>query len=124
MAENSQQQNDAAPQTKKEIKKEPLPQIKPGMTVQVHQKIKEEVKGKEKERVQIFEGMVIAYNRGKQPGPTIMVRKISEGVGVEKIFPINSPTIVKVVPLKQAYVRRAKLYYLRDHRKKLKEKKV
>src|SRR3989338_5680470 len=116
MAENSQQQNDAAPQTKKEIKKEPLPQIKPGMTVQVHQKIKEEVKGKEKERVQIFEGMVIAYNRGKQPGPTIMVRKISEGVGVEKIFPINSPTIVKVVPLKQAYVRRAKLYYLRDHR--------
>ena len=53
-----------------------------------------------------------------------MVRKISEGVGVEKIYPINSPLITKITPIKQAQVRRAKLYYLRDYKKRLKEKKV
>lgn len=101
--------------------------LKPGMTVRVHQKIRElvgEKEKKEKERVQIFEGMIIAYNRGKKPSPTIVVRKISAGIGVEKIFPIGAPTIVKIEPVKQANVRRAKLYYLRNYRKKLTEKKI
>lgn len=116
--------NQSKQEPKKEIKKEPHPKLRPGMTVQVHQKIREEVKGKEKERVQIFEGILMAYNRGKQPGPTIRVRKISDGVGVEKIFPLSSPTIIKVVPTKQAKVRKAKLYYLRNYKKRLKEVKI
>ena len=104
-----------------------LPDLKPGMTVRVHQKIRELVGDKEKketERIQIFEGIILAYNRSKRPSPTIVVRKISAGVGVEKIFPIGSPMIVKIEPVKQADVRRAKLYYLRTYRKRLTEKKV
>ncbi len=101
-----------------------LPELKPGMTVRVHQKIKEISGDKEKERVQIFEGIVIAYRKSRKPSPTIVVRKISAGVGVEKIFPIGAPSIVKIEPVKQARVRRAKLYYLRDYRKKLRETKI
>jgi len=99
-------------------------ELKAGMTVRVHQKIKEETKGKEKERVQIFEGIILAYKKGKKPSPTITVRKVSNGIGVEKIFPVHAPTIVKIEPVKQARVRQSKLYYLRDHKKKLKEKKI
>ena len=109
---------------KKSFAKEPIPELRPGMTVKVYQKIKEESKGKEKERLQMYEGIIIAYNKGNIPGPTIVVRKISEGIGVEKIFPISSPNVVKIVPVKQASVSKAKLYYLRDYKKKLKEKKV
>jgi len=109
---------------KKNIEKQALPEIKPGMTVKVHQKITETGPKGEKQRIQVFEGMVIAYRHGKQPGSTITVRKISEGIGVEKIFPLNSPNVIKVEPVKQAKVRRAKLYYLRDHKKRLKEKKI
>ncbi|MDD5110441.1 MAG: 50S ribosomal protein L19 [Patescibacteria group bacterium] len=104
-----------------------LPELKPGMTVRVHQRIRELVgdkEKKEKERVQVFEGIILAYNRGKKPSPTIVVRKISAGVGVEKIFPVSAPTIVKIEPVKQAEVRRAKLYYLRTYRKRLTEKKI
>ncbi|MFH1193568.1 MAG: 50S ribosomal protein L19 [bacterium] len=98
--------------------------LKPGMTVKVHQKIKEiGKKGEEKERVQIFEGMIIAI-RGAGISKTITVRKISKGVGVEKILPLHMPTIVKIEPVRQAKVSRAKLYYLRDYKKKLKEKKI
>ena len=113
-----------AKREKKSFAKEPIPALKPGMTIKVYQKIREESKGKEKERLQVYEGIIIAYNKGKKPGPTIVVRKISEGVGVEKIFPIISPNVVKIVPLKQAKVRRAKLYYLRNYKKRLKEKKI
>ncbi len=102
----------------------PLPELKPGMTVRVHQKIKEMTGEKEKERIQVFEGIILAFNRGKKPSPTIVVRKISAGVGVEKIFPIGAPSIVKIEPVKQARIRRAKLYYLRGYRKKLQEKKL
>ena len=110
---------------KEEKATEKIPELKPGMTIKVHQKIKEiGTKGKSKERVQIFEGMILAYNKGKKPGPTILVRKISSGIGVEKIFPINSPAVVKIEILKQARVRRAKLYYLRNYKKRLKEKKI
>lgn len=101
-------------------------ELKPGMTVRVHQKIKElNSKGEEKERIQYFEGMIIARKHNKETGATITVRKISEGVGVEKIFPLNLPTITKIEIKKEAAVKRAKLYYLRDgYKKKLKEKVV
>lgn len=83
--------------------------IRPGNTVSVYQKIKEG----EKERIQVFEGLVIARNHGKGINSTITVRKIISGVGVEKIFPLNSPTIDKIEVGKKEKIRRAKLYYLR-----------
>jgi len=109
-----------------EKKQNIIPEIKPGMTIRVYQKIKElNPKGEEKERVQYFEGIVIAKKHGKEAGGSITVRKISDGVGVEKIFPLNLPTITKIEIKKQARVRRAKLYYLkRGYKKKLKEKKI
>ncbi len=97
--------------------------VVPGMTVRIHQKIKDvNPKGEEKERIQIYEGMVIKRKGGSQRGATVTVRKISNGVGVEKIYPIYLPAVVKVEKKKQAEVRRAKLYYLRTYKKKLKEK--
>ena len=109
---------------KKEVAKKPLPEIKPGMTIQVHQRITELGPKGEKQRIQVFEGIVIAHKHGKQSGASITVRKISEGIGVEKIFPINSPTIVKIEPVRQAKVKKSKLYYLRSYKKRLKEKKI
>jgi len=101
-----------------------FPEIKSGMTVKVHQKIKEKnPKGEEKERVQIFEGMVIGRKHGKEKGSTITVRKVSDGIGVEKIYPLNSPNVVKIEIKKQAKVRRAKLGYLKTYKKRLREKK-
>jgi len=101
-------------------------ELKPGMTVRVHQKIKElNSKGEEKERIQYFEGMIIARKHNKEVGSTITVRKSSEGIGVEKIFPLNLPTITKIEIKKQAEVKRAKLYFLRGtYKKRLKEKVV
>lgn len=97
--------------------------VVPGMTVKVHQKIKElNPKGEEKERVQAFEGIVLQRRGGNGPSATITVRKISHGVGVEKIFPIHLPSITKVDKIKQAPAARAKLFYLRKSKKKLKEK--
>lgn len=96
--------------------------LKPGMTVRIYQKIKEfNSKGEEKERVQYYEGIIIAKKHGKEAGGTITVRKISDGIGVEKIFPLNLPTITKIEIKKQNKVRRAKLYFLRDYNKKMKE---
>jgi len=79
-----------------------------GDTVEVHQKIIEGTR----ERVQIFKGIVIAKKHGKSK-ETFTVRKISKGVGVEKIFQLHSPNVVKVEVLKKGKTRRAKLYYLR-----------
>ncbi len=114
----------------KTIKKD-LPEIKAGDTVKVHQRIKEIVKGKkkgetqEKERVQVFEGVVLARKHGKEAGATITVRKIIGGVSVEKIFPIHSPTIEKIEVIAHSKVRRAKLYYLRNRTgKKAKLKRI
>jgi len=99
---------------------------KPGMIVKVHQKIKEmNTKGEEKERVQIYEGTVIAAKHGREAGATITVRKTSEGIGVEKIFPIYSPVVDKIEVVRQLVVRRAKLGFLRnkDFKRKLKDTK-
>ncbi len=90
------------------LKKE-IPDIRPGDTVKVFQKIKE----KDKVKTQTFEGVVIARKHGKEIGATITVRKIIDGVGVEKIFPLHLPTIEKIEIIKRSKVRRAKLYYLR-----------
>lgn len=109
---------------KKKIEKEAIPEVKPGMTVKVHQKITETGPKGEKQRIQIFEGIIIAHKHGMEPGATITVRKISEGIGVEKIFPLHSPNVIKIEPIKQAKVRKARLYYLRDYRKRLKEKAI
>jgi large subunit ribosomal protein L19 len=87
-----------------------LPDFKPGDTVKVHQRIKEGGK----ERVQMFEGLVIARKGGTGVNATFMVRKISYGVGVERIFPIHSPNIVKLEVTKAGNVSRAKLYYVRE----------
>jgi large subunit ribosomal protein L19 len=103
-----------------------IPELKPGMTVRVYLKIKEtNMKGEEKERTQYYEGVIIAKKHGNEAGNTITVRKVSDGIGVEKIFPLNLPTIEKIVIKKEARVRRAKLTYLRSgYKKKLKEKTV
>ncbi len=90
--------------------KKDLPNVKAGDTVKVFHKVKE----KDKERVEVFEGIVIARKHGKEIGATITVRKEVGGVGVEKIFPLHSPLIEKIEILKRGKVRRAKLYYLRE----------
>jgi|SRR3989344_1582651 len=84
--------------------------IKPGWAIKVHQKIKEGAKT----RVQIFEGTVMSRKHGKEAGGTITVRKVTDGIGVEKTYPIYLPSIDKVDVVRQTKVRRAKLYYLRD----------
>lgn len=86
-----------------------VPAIQPGNTVKVHQKIKEG----EKERIQVFEGLVIKMNSGYGADKTFTVRKIVGGIGVEKIFPLYSANIVKIEVKKKSKVRRAKLYYMR-----------
>lgn len=86
-----------------------LPAFRSGFTVKVHQRIKEGGK----ERVQIFEGLVIAKKGGQGVNSTFTVRKISYGVGVERIFPLHSPNIVKLEIVKPAVVSKAKLYYSR-----------
>lgn len=87
-----------------------VPDLRPGHTVRVYQKIKEG----NKERLQVFEGLVIKVSSGHGVNKTFTVRKIVSGVGVEKIFPLHSNTIDKIEVVKKAKVRRAKLYYMRD----------
>lgn len=96
--------------------------LKPGMLVRIYQKIKElNAKGQEKERLQYFEGTIISRKHGKEAGATITVHKISEGVSVEKIFPLNLPTIAKIEIKRQFKTRKSKLYYLLgNYKKKLK----
>ncbi len=83
--------------------------MKSGDTVRVHQKIQE----KGKTRLQVFEGLVLARKHGAEAGATFTVRKVSNGYGVERIFPLYSPSIDKIEVTKRAKVRRSKLYYIR-----------
>ncbi|OIN97895.1 50S ribosomal protein L19 [Candidatus Desantisbacteria bacterium CG1_02_38_46] len=96
---------------KEQIKKD-IPEFVPGDEVKVHLRIPEG----EKERIQIYEGTVIARKHGSLR-ETFTVRKISYGVGVERIFPLHSPMIAKIEIAKKGDVRRAKLYYLRKKKK-------
>ncbi len=90
-----------------------IPEFKPGDTVKVHARIKEG----EKERVQVFQGVVIRKRNGRT-GATFTVRKVSYGIGVERIFPFHSPNIDKVEVVTRGKVRRSRLYYLRSRRGK------
>jgi len=93
----------------KDQERKEVPDIRSGDTVRVHQKVKEGGK----ERIQDFEGLVIAKKHGKGISATITVRRILQGIGVERIFPIHSPVIAKIEIIKKGKARRAKLYYLR-----------
>ena len=86
-----------------------LPDLRPGDTIKVHQKIKEG----DKERIQIFEGIIIAKKHGSGIPGTITVRKVVDGIGVERVFPIHSPSLSKIEVVKHGRARRSKLYYLR-----------
>jgi large subunit ribosomal protein L19 len=90
-----------------------IPDFKPGDTVKVHARIKEG----EKERIQVFQGLVIRKRKGNT-GATFTVRKISYGIGVEKIFPLHSPNIDKIELVTRGRVRRGRLYYIRQLRGK------
>jgi large subunit ribosomal protein L19 len=100
-------------QLQKEMIRLDLPDFIPGDTVKVHVKIREG----EKERIQVFQGVVIG-RRGSLSNATFTVRKVSYGVGVEKIFPLHSPAIDKIEVVTRGRVRRAKIYYLRNLRGK------
>ena len=89
--------------------KKDIPAFRPGDTVNVHVKVREG----DKERVQEFQGIVIG-KRGSGLNATFIVRKVSDGVGVERIFPLHSPRIAKIEKIKDGNVRRAKLFYLRQ----------
>jgi large subunit ribosomal protein L19 len=93
----------------KSILKTDLPQLRSGQVVRVHQKIREG----EKERIQIFEGQIIAVKHGKGINATITVRRIASGVGVERVFPVHAPTIAKIEVVKDGRAKKAKLYYTR-----------
>lgn len=84
--------------------------IKAGDTVRVHQKIED----KGKTRIQVFEGLVLSRKHGNEAGATFTVRKVVDGIGVEKIFPLYSPRIDKIEIMRRSTVRRAKLYYIRE----------
>lgn len=90
--------------------KKDSPEIQAGDVIRIYQKVKEG----EKDKVQEFEGQVLARKHGKEIGASITVRKIVAGVAVEKIFPIHLPSIEKIEVLRKAKARRAKLYYLRE----------
>lgn len=87
-----------------------LPEISAGDTIKVYQKIKEG----DKERIAAFEGMVIAKKHGQGVSATFTVRKVVDGIGVERIFPLHSPVINKIEVISRSKVKRAKLYYIRE----------
>jgi large subunit ribosomal protein L19 len=87
-----------------------IPEMRAGDSVRVHTKIKEG----DKERIQVFEGVVIAYRKGTPGSSMFTVRKVSYGVGVERMFPVHSPRIDKIEVVGHGEVRRSRLYFLRD----------
>ena len=104
---------DAIETLEKEQMRLDMPDFSPGDTVKVHVRIKEG----DKERIQVFQGVVIRKRRGNTRA-TFTVRKITYGIGVERIFPFHSPSIDKIEIIKRGKVRRGKLYYLRKLRGK------
>jgi len=99
-----------------------LPEFRVGDTIKVHVRVREG----EKERIQLYQGVVIARHNGASRS-TFTVRKVSAGIGVERVFPVCSPTVSKIEVLRHGKVRRAKLYYLRARRGKaarLREKRI
>ncbi len=100
-------------QLEREMMRLDLPDFIAGDTVKVYVKIKEG----EKERIQVFQGVVIS-KRGAGTGATFIVRKVSYGIGVERIFPLHSPVIDKIEVITRGRVRRSKIYYLRKLRGK------
>lgn len=96
-------------QDKKYLKKA-IPQLKAGLTVRVHERIKEG----EKFRTQIFEGLIIKVHNQKNVNTTFTVRKIVDGIGVEKIYLLHSPTLEKIEVIREAKIKQANLYYMRE----------
>lgn len=97
-----------------------IPELRSGDVVKVYRKIKEG----SKERTQMFEGMIIAIKGHQSASPTITVRKVSMGIGVEIVLPLNSPQVERVELVKRTRARRAKLYFVRDKSAKLLSKKL
>ncbi len=104
---------DQLQEVEKEYLRSDLPEFRAGDTVRVHVKVSEG----DKERIQIFQGVVIS-RRGHGTSESFIVRKVSGGVGVERVFPLHSPILGKIEVLRRGRVRRAKLYYLRGLRGK------
>ena len=96
-------------QIEKKYMRDEIPEFSSGDTVKVHVLIKEG----DKERIQVFQGDVIS-RRGGGTGATFTVRKISEGIGVERVFPLHSPNVARIERVRKGQVRRGKLYYMRD----------
>lgn len=94
---------------KKHMRTTALPDIRPGMKIRIHERIKEG----DKERIQVFEGVVLAIKHGKGISAMMTVRAIVSGIGVEKIYPLHSPKIEKIEIVRASKVRRSKLYFLR-----------
>jgi large subunit ribosomal protein L19 len=116
------QMNNIIENIEKEQMRVDIPDFKVGDTIKVHAKIKEG----EKERIQVFQGFVIRKRKGKT-GATFTVRKVSYGIGVERIFPLHSPSIDKIEVVSKGKVRKGKLYYMRKLRGKaarIKEKRA
>ncbi len=105
------------------LRTDEIPEFRPGDTVKVHVRVidvKEDPKTKQlvrKERIQIFQGVVIR-RRGSGLNETFTVRKVSSGIGIERTFPLHSPVIAKIEVVRKGKVRRAKLYYLRERQGK------